>query len=148
MKKIINLCLQNENFTCPLSVIHDNTRLSDDDIDHILHKYNIILKLEDENYIKYIPPYGIHDKMSLHNVLMNAFPNGIKKSKIDLCYEFANSDLNELLYKKEVYVHKFGKTTEYLLYKKFEAPITNIIDVWAEQMKEYDIVDKVFVRKF
>lgn len=99
-----------------------------------------------ENSLVYHAPFDIVDKASLHRAISNTFPTGIVMKELQLCYEFALSDVNELKYENKIVFHKYGKTEEQILFAHFPMKYS-IAKLWQNALSEYDKPVNVFKRK-
>ena len=116
MKKIINHLLHCPNMSAPLVDIEDKYSLSKEQIMSLVKPHKCIYLCE-ADFITYTPPFGIKDKKTLRKAIENAFPLGIPYKDLNSCYDFCYSDFNEMLYEGDVYIHKFGKTEEKIIFK-------------------------------
>lgn len=96
-----------------------------------------------ENGIHYHPPFNITDKHSLLHAIQNAYPKGIRVSSLQLCYEFAISDCNQMIYENKADVLRFGKTNEKLVFAKHHAK-KSIEHQWRKSICRTDNYPKIF----
>ena len=130
MKKIIKLALPtNHVLFDDIKQVYD---IPKDQLIALLTPYPDVFVIG-EFGIDYFPPYNITDKKSLQTSIDNAFPRGIRFSTLQLCYEFAESDCNRIIYENGAFVIPFGKTNEKLVYKKYE-PKISIRTLWDRSM--------------
>jgi len=99
---------------------------------HSLLKPHEDIFIMNEDYITYKAPFDIKDKISFRKAIETAFPKGIPYKHLQFCYEFCELDFNEMLYEDCVHIHKFGKTEEIILFKKYTECQPNIHDLWYD----------------
>ena len=116
MKRIVRHCLSS---TEPLRVsdIASAITLTPSQVQTIVDAHPLVFSYIDP-HIVYEPPFGIRDKASLLQAIECAFPKGIRTSFLNVCYEFAVSDLNELKYEHHVFLIKYGKTNEDIIFRR------------------------------
>ena len=118
MKRIVRYCLSS---TEPphVFVIASAIALTTHQVETIVDDHPHVFSYVDQ-HIVYEPPFGIRDKASLLQAIECAFPKGIRTSLLNVCYEFAVSDLNELKYEHRVFLVKYGKTNEDIIFRRPE----------------------------
>lgn len=131
------------DFTCSVKTLHTNVGISEQQAKNIVQPYPNVFEIKGKQ-IKYTPPFGIFNKQSFKHAISNAFPRGIPKSQLKLCYEFAETDLHELEFTKNVYIHVYGKTEEKILFAPYTKPDTTIADLWDRVMQNYDKPSSLF----
>tara|TARA_A100001011_G_C13662088_1_gene576080 strand:+ start:104 stop:508 length:405 start_codon:yes stop_codon:yes gene_type:complete len=134
MKKIINHLLKCPNMSAPLFDVEDKCSLSKEQIISLVKPYTCI-SISEENNMSYTPPFGIKDKSTLCEAIENAFPLGIPYKVLNSCYEFCYSDFNEMMYDGKIYIHKFGKTEEKIIFRQYDEVHPKIYDLWCNSLK-------------
>tara|TARA_B100001741_G_scaffold309855_1_gene308217 strand:+ start:5492 stop:5923 length:432 start_codon:yes stop_codon:yes gene_type:complete len=140
MKKIIKIALPN-NYAS-FSDIQKVYNVPKDQLITMLSVHPEIFTICEDG-IKYYPPYDITDKKKLQSAINRAFPKGIRLSALQLCYEFAESDCNQLIYQNSAITVPFGKTNEKLIFKKQE-PKLCIRDRWDRSVTRLQNYPAVF----
>ena len=114
MKKIIQFALHQTDQVCSYTDIETHLHISKQQVQHIFKECKYV-RLH-PNYMKYEPPLGICNKQTLKSAIQNAFPQGIPWKVLEYSYEFAQSDVNNLLFENAVFVYKYGKREEKILF--------------------------------
>lgn len=126
--------LNSPNMSAPLFDVEDKCSLSKEQIISLVKPYKCI-SISESNHMTYTPPFGIKDKNTLCEAIENAFPLGIPYKDLNSCYDFCYSDFNEMLYEGDIYIHKFGKTEEKIIFSKYVEPQPKIYDLWCDCLK-------------
>lgn len=140
MKKIIKLALPTNHAS--FDDIQAAYNLPRDQLIALLSPYPDVFVVG-EYGIDYFPPHNITDKKSLQATIRNAFPKGIRFSTLQVCYEFAESDCNQIIYENDAFIIPFGKTNEKLVYKKYE-PKTSIRTLWDRSISKLQSYPNLF----
>jgi hypothetical protein len=135
MKRIINHLL-NEN-PSKIRVIADAELMTTDQIKQYCGNENMFSVKDDSIY--YTPPYDIVNRNTLIEGLKKQFPKGMRSTEIKYCYEFIESDLNELLYENRIYTEKYGKTDEDVFFWLFSTDVSCHIGHLWEKYKDVNI---------
>lgn len=108
----------------------DMNRVSAADFVKIQDKcYKPVLKRE--SVFHYKPPFNIVNKTSFNHAIQTSFPKGIRKSSLNFCYPFAISDLNEIKYDNKVFIMKYGKTDDEIIFKQSNKN-GSLADIWNQ----------------
>ena len=134
MKKIINHLLDSPNMSAPIIDVAAQCSLLEEQIVSLVKPHEAIFKISSD-YIAYYPPFGIKDKKTLRQAIDNAFPTGIPHKCLNFCYEFCDSDFNEMLYDGSIYIHKFGKTDEKIIFNQYVECKLKIYELWYDALK-------------
>lgn len=131
MKQIIRR-LNEKQGKCHITELEDNPSLSLNDIIELVSKQPTYFKLE-SGYIHYYPPCGIVDRTSLESAIQNAYPKGIPHECLNMCYEFVGSDINELDFRSNIYIHRYGKTNRKVFYAPpLHTTSRKLQDIWNQ----------------
>jgi hypothetical protein len=135
MKRIISHCSKRDDNTCKLQEIAECEKISMDQLKKICtsDEYRHLFQISDQ-ILSYFPPFGIKNKKTLRYALENFFPSGLRFSHIQYCYEFIESDLNELKYENKVFIMKYGKTLENIYFWNIpyqSSSDCDIKDIWS-----------------
>lgn len=133
MKKIIQYLLQQDKFTANIHDSANHLNISVDNLKLICSKYPETFVIED-NKLKYLPPFGIVNRETFKLAVNKAFPKGIPYDKLKLCYEFVESDFNEMKYNNELIIISYGKAKKDVIFKNYEMPQENISSLWEEYL--------------
>lgn len=135
MNRIISHLIRKQG-KATLDEIVSSESLTVEQIQIIISKYPNVFVVED-GYVTYFPPFDIQNKNSLIDAVEKAFPKGIRQSYLHLCYEFANSDMNELKYRNYVFILKYGKTKEEIYFAARKNSHENIQQLWQKYFNPY-----------
>ena len=136
MKQLIRYLVTMDNNSATMKDLSENTNLTRSQVYGIVEKYNNIFEYTTStDTVHYHAPFRIYDKTSLENAVANAFPKGIPLETLDVCYEFAHSDLNELKRQGKLLVHTHGKIPRYLIFSDVLKKNVDLSEEWQVALR-------------